>query len=85
MGLSQKSLAQIKKIFLFSLERLEGKTGEGPFFKVRSDRITVWAGFMQGQHVRKSKDSLGTKVIHSKVFLEMKRDIIYAWAATKET
>ena len=24
-----------------SLERLKGKTGEGPFFKVRSDRITV--------------------------------------------
>ena len=24
-----------------SLERLEGKIGEGPFFEVRSDRITV--------------------------------------------
>ena len=51
MGLSQKSLTRIKKIFLFrvpmneSLERLEGKTGEGPFFKVQSDRINsvLWA------------------------------------------
>ena len=47
MGLSQKSLTQNeKKNFLVqgsyeSLKRLEGKTGEGPFFKVRSDRITV--------------------------------------------
>ena len=24
-----------------ALERLEGKTGEGPFFKVQSDKITV--------------------------------------------
>ena len=27
--------------FYEALERLEGKTGEGPFFKVPSDRITV--------------------------------------------
>ena len=45
-SVSQKSLARIKKnIFVQgsyeSLERLEGKTGEGPFFMVRSDRITV--------------------------------------------
>ena len=31
-----------------SLERLEGKTGEGPFFKVRSDRITVCLGLEFG-------------------------------------
>ena len=37
MGLSQKSLTQIEKKNVQgsyeSLDRLEGKTGEGPFFK----------------------------------------------------
>ena len=47
MALSQKSLARIKKNLYIqgsyeSLERLEGKTGEVHFFRVRSDRITVW-------------------------------------------
>ena len=36
---------ELKELFVKSsyesLERLEGKTGEGPFFRVRSDRITV--------------------------------------------
>ena len=42
MGLSQKSLLGLKKDINYeSLERLEGKTGEGPFFKVRSDRKIV--------------------------------------------
>ena len=33
MGLFQKSLAEIK--------RLEGKTGEAPFFKIQPGKITV--------------------------------------------
>ena len=30
-----------------SLKRLGGKTGEGPFFKVQSDRITVCVVFLK--------------------------------------
>ena len=45
MGLFQKSLTAIKNFFLFvcyeCLERLEGKIGEAPFFKVQPGKITV--------------------------------------------
>ena len=46
MGLSQKSLARIKKFFLFSVpmnpqKDWKAKLERAHFFKVRSDRITV--------------------------------------------
>ena len=38
-------LLELESLFIYgsyeSLERLEGKTKEGPFFKVQSNRITV--------------------------------------------
>ena len=48
MGLFQKSLTGVKILFVqgfyVSLERLEGKIGEAPFFKVQSGKITVCQG-----------------------------------------
>ena len=53
MGLLQKSLIGIKNLFLFGvsmnpyIERLEGKIGEAPFFKVQPGKITENLNFNQ--------------------------------------
>ena len=58
MGLSQKSLIGITKFFCLgsyeSLERLDGKTREDPFFKAQSGRKTMW------QHNQNEKAKVNT-------------------------
>ena len=50
--ISPKKLRNAFSLGLYEfLEKLEGKTWEGPFFKVQSDRITVWSPQTQ-QHER---------------------------------
>ena len=66
MGLSQKSLTQINKnIFVKGsdefIERLEVKTGEGPFLKIQSDNITVCSGTAPTECFLSTLENLGVK------------------------